>query len=343
MELKNINDKNIWESFLAGCLQKTFLQSWAWGIFHQSLGNTIFRFGIYQEGELIAVALVVKIKARRGSFLLVPHGPVMKSEIQGLEYQVVKLLKEHLVVLARQEKVDFIRFSPIFKRTPENITLFKKLGFRRAPLHYHPESSWKLYIKPGEETLLDAMRKSTRYSIRQALKNPDLEIIKSTNVADMKIFYDIHTPVAKLQHFTPFSLEYLSQEFLAFLPDNQIALFFIKYKGQYIAGAFEIFWSGIGFYHHAALLPEFHKLPASYLLQWEAIREARARGCEVYDFWGYANPEKEPNHPYAGPTLFKMGFGGYVDEYTPTQDFIISPKYWINYIIELLRKYKRGL
>jgi lipid II:glycine glycyltransferase (peptidoglycan interpeptide bridge formation enzyme) len=349
MEIKVIEHKKQWEDFLAGCFEKTFLQSWNWGEFHSSMGtqgkpgNKIWRFGFFEEGALIAVALVVKISARRGSFLLVPHGPVMKSEIAEIKYEVVKLLKEKLYGLAKKEKVDFLRISPIFKRTEENTAIFQKLGFRQAPLHYHPESSWKLYIKPSEEELFAGMRKTTRYLIKNALKNGDLEIIKSTNVADMNIFYDIHTPVAKLQNFTPFSVNYLSKEFLAFLPDNAISLFFIKYKGKYIAGAFEIFWSGIGFYHHAALLPEYHKLPASYLLQWEAIREARARGCEVYDFWGYADPVLDPKHPYAGPTLFKMGFGGYVDKYVKTQDFVISPKYWINYIIELSRKIKRGL
>lgn len=353
--------KKIWEEFLAGCFEKTFLQSWAWGEFHKSLGNKVWRCSFYEEGALIAVALVVKISAKRGSFLLVPHGPVMKSETRALnvlstrpstkngalvheiKLEVIKLLKEKLQELAKQEKVDFLRISPIFERTQENTAIFKNLGFRQAPLHYHPESSWKLYIKPSEDELLDAMRKTTRYLVKNALKNTDLEIIKSTNVADMKIFYDIHTPVARLQKFTPFSLNYLSKEFLAFLPDNSISLFFVKYKGKYIAGSFQIFQSGIGFYHHAALLPEFHKLPASYLLQWEAIKEARARGCEIYDFWGYADPAKDPKHPYAGPTLFKMGFGGYVDEYVKTQDFIISQKYWINYIIELARKIKRGL
>ena len=79
------------------------------------------------------------------------------------------------------------------------------------------------------------------------------------------------------------------------------------------------------------------------MLQWEAIVEAKKRGSEIYDFWGYADPVKDPNHPYAGPTLFKMGFGGYVDKYVKTQDFVISPKYWINYIIEVSRKIKRGL
>ncbi len=336
MEIKEITNKNEWENFLLVCNEKTFLQSWNWGDFHQSLGNKVWRFGIFDSGNLVAVALTIKIAAKRGNFLLTPHGPVGSKN-------VVAVLLEKLKALAKQEKADFIRISPIIERSEEHIAIFKNLGFRQGPLHYHPESSWKLDISKSEDELLAGMRKTTRYLIRQAEKNSDIEVIKSTNVADMELFYKIHTPVAKIQKFVPFSLEYLKNEFSAFLPDNNISLFFVKYQGKYIATAFEIFWSGIGFYHHAALLPQYHKLPASYLLQWEAIKEAKNRGCALYDFWGYADPVKNPKHPYAGPTLFKMGFGGYKDEYVKTRDFIISKKYWLNYIIETIRKYKRGL
>ncbi len=355
---------------MAKCTEKTFLQSWYWAEFHKSLGNKIWRFGIFasqsqinadktqiiaDHQELVAVALVIKISAKRGSFLLVPHGPVSEFKIYDLRFKILKTLKSKLQELAKEEKVaklsgptppsgvDFIRISPIWQRNEENTKIFKDLGFKTGPLHYHPESSWKLNIDPTEDELLKGMRKSTRYLIKQAQANEDIEIIKSTDVNDMELFYKLHTPVAKLQKFVPFSLEYLKKEFSAFLPDDNISLFFVKYKGEYIATAFEIFWSGIGFYHHAALLPKYHKIPAAVLLQWEAIKEAKSRGCTVYDFWGYADPVKNPKHPYAGPTLFKMGFGGHKEEYVKTQDFIISQKYWINYIIEKARKIKRGL
>ncbi|MBI1866552.1 MAG: peptidoglycan bridge formation glycyltransferase FemA/FemB family protein [Candidatus Staskawiczbacteria bacterium] len=335
--------KKVWEDFLLGCKEKTFLQSWNWGEFHILLGNKIWRFGIFDDDKIIAVALIIKISAKRGSFLLVPHGPVIKSEIYEIKLEILKILKNKLENLAKIEKADFIRISPILKRTDENNKLFKNLGFRIGPLHYHPESSWKLEINLNESQILSQMRKTTRYLISHGQNNKDIEIIRSTNVKDMKIFYKMHQEVVKAQNFIPFSLDYLSKEFLAFLSDNQILLFFAKYKGNIIAGSFEIFWSGIGFYHHAALLPEFKKLPVSYLLQWEAIKEAKARNFKIYDFWGYADPIKNPKHPYSGPTLFKMGFGGQMYEYVKTQDFIISPKYWLNYIIEIFRKFKRGL
>jgi len=120
-------------------------------------------------------------------------------------------------------------------------------------------------------------------------------------------------------------------------------LFLGKYKGEVAAGAIIIFWSDIAFYHQAASLKKFTKHSIPYLLQWQAIKEAKRRGCKTYDFWGFTNPEKFPRHPWAGPTLFKMGFGGYKKEFVKTQDLIISQKYWINYIIEKARKFWRGL
>ncbi len=343
MEIKEITDKNIWEEFLATCQEKSFLQSWNWGEFQVSLGKKIWRFGIFQNGKLISVALVIKMTAKRGSFLLVPHGPVVNSKFKIQNSKLLSPLLEKLKELAKLEKADFIRVSPIWERLPENEKLFRDLNFRLRPLHTHPESSWKLNIELPEEKLLDGMRKTTKYLINKSLKDKDIEIIKSYNVNDIEIFNKMHLEVVKNQKFIPFSLEYFRKEFLAFLPDNQIAIFFAKYKGQIIASSYEIFWSGIGFYHHAALLPAYKKIPVSYLLQWEAIKEAKKRNCHTYDFWGQIDPFKYPKHPYAGPTLFKMGFGGQAHEYVKTQDFIISKKYWINYIIESIRKIKRGL
>jgi len=362
MEVKEITNKQEWEEFLLQCEQKTFLHSWNWGEFQKSLGNIVWRFGIYEKSTrpgLVAVALVIKHVAKRGSFLLVPHGPVTNNQDTRYKKQILEVLTEKLKELALQQKVDFVRISPIWERTPENEKIFSDLGFRLRALHTHPESSWKLNIVPiaeqsrihdgkvigkpySDEELFSDMRKTTRYLIRQAEKN-GVEIFQSFDQKDVEVFNQLHLEVVKHQKFIPFSLEYFKKEFAAFAQDNQIALFFAKYQGKVIAASYGVFWSNRAFYHHAALLPEYKKIPASYLLQWHAIQEAKKRGCTVYDFWGYSDPIKYPKHPYSGPTLFKMGFGGYKDEYVKTQDLVITKKYWLNYIIEIVRKIKRGL
>lgn len=332
---------------MKNCDRKTFLQSWNWGEFQESLGNKIWRLGFFDAGAPTSVCLVIKHKARRGSFLLAPHGPTIASqwefEIKNLKFEILNILIGKLKILAKEERVDFIRISPIWERTEENEKMFNKMGFRLRPLHTHPESSWKLDISASEEELLAGMRKTTRYLVKRAQNNKDIEVFQSKNIEDIEIFNKLHLRVVKEQKFVPFSQKYFQKEFSAFLNDGQIAIFFAKYKGEIIAAAYEIFWSEIGFYHHAALLPEYRNIPASYLLQWEAIKEAKKRGCKIYDFWGHIDPVKFPKHPYAGPTLFKMGFGGYVDEYLKTQDLVLSPKYWLNYIVETARRIRRGL
>lgn len=344
MEIEEIQDKKMWEEFLLLCDRKSFLQSWNWSEFQRSLGYPTWRFGIFSdEDELVSVALIVKHQAKRGSFLLVPHGPVFKQQETSNRRQILEVLFTRLRELGRQEKVDFLRISPILERTQENTQLFRRLGFRLRPLYTHPESSWKLNIESSEKELLLSMRKTTRYLIRQAQRDKSLVVFQSFDIADINMFNQMHLEVVKHQRFVPFSLNYFRKEFSAFLPDNQIALFFAKYNGKVIAASYGIFWSNMAFYHHAALLPEYKKIPAAYLLQWEAIKEAKKRGCKVYDFWGYSDPVKYPNHPYSGPTLFKMGFGGYKDEYVKTQDYVISQKYWINYIVETIRRVRRGL
>lgn len=341
MEIKIIENKETWENFLSQCRHKSFLQSWAWGEFSKLMDEKIWRFGVSQNQELVAVALTEKKIAKRGIFLLVPHGPVLKDSIN--TFDILSILTQKLKELALQEKAAFVRINPALERNEANAQVFKRLGFRNAPLQMHPEASWKLSLEPTEAELWTKMRKTTRYLIRQGQKNQDIIISKSINPEDIKLFSQFHDLVSERQNFVPFSLEYLEKEFKAFNQGNEVCLFFARYRNEVAAGAFVVFWSGIGFYHHAISVPKFAKLSMPYRLLWEIIKEAKERNCYLYDFWGFVDPQKQSRHPWAGPTLFKMGFGGQAHEYVKTQDLVISNKYWLTYVFEKVRKLKRRL
>lgn len=331
MEVKEIKERTTWEDFLLNCRERTFLQSWSWGEFQQKMGNKIWRLGIFDNNKLVGVALAAKIVARRGTFLLAQHTTSL-SEV------LLNKLKE----IAQNEGCSFIRIAPLLERNKENKKLFRDLGFKEAPMHANAyEATWKLDILPSEEELLKNMRKTTRYLIHQAEKNSDLVIIKSDKLEDVGIYQKLNLAVAQYQKFAPFSITFVKNEFEIFAKDGESLLFFGKYKGEVVAAALVVFWAGIGFYHQAALDPKYHKIPVAYLLQWEAIKEAKRRGCRIYDFWGYVDPKSR--HPWVGPTLFKMGFGGKSYEYLKTQDLPLSRKYWLTYVFEKMRKIKRGL
>ncbi len=339
MIIKEINEKKTWEDFLLMCTEKTFCQSFNWGDFNQSMGDKAYRFGIFDNEKLIAVAQTIKIKAKRGTFLFVPHGPVI---LEGNNKEIIKNLLDYLKELGKKEKASFIRFSPIFTLTEENVKIFKESGFRNAPIHMHPELTWELNITLNEEELLKGMRKTTRYLIRQAEKNYDVEIIKSTDEKDLFEFERVYLETAGRHSFTPFPPKYLNRELDAFKKDSEILIFSGKYRGETVSSAMIVYWSKRAFYHQGASSSKYAKIPVSYLLQWEAIKEAKKRGCEIYNFWGVI-PESEKNHPWAGLSLFKKGFGGEEKQYVKTQDYVLSPTYWLTYIIEELRKRKRHL
>ncbi|MDO8265142.1 MAG: peptidoglycan bridge formation glycyltransferase FemA/FemB family protein [Candidatus Parcubacteria bacterium] len=335
MEIKEISDKDIWEEFLLKYKEKTFLQSWNWGEFNKMMGSKIWRFGLYKNEKLSAVSLVIKVEAKRATFLFVPHVPDIEPELFNA---FVGKLKE----LAREEKAIFIRIAPIWESNDENRKVFKNMGFRDAPIHMHPEVTWELDISQPEEDLMKNMRKTTRYLIRQAGKNPDIIIQQSDKIEDIEKFHNIYESTVQRHNFIGFPPGYLKNQHMAFSGDSQISTFLGFYKGELVSSAIIVFYQGTAYYHHGASLVKYQKIPVSYLLQLEAIKEAKKRGCKVYNFWGIA-PTDNPNHPWAGLSLFKMGFGGYRRDYIKTQDYPLSFRYWINYIIEAMRRKRRNL
>jgi len=346
MKIEQINNKETWENFfLENNEGKTFLQSWNWGEFQKKMGNKIWRLGFFNnQGDPISFVLVVKVLAKRGTFLMVQHGSVINEQRTVNKEQVLETLLNQLKQIAKEEGCNFIKMISLWERNEENQKLLQVFGFREAQMHINAyEATLKLDIRSSEEELLKNIRKTTRYLIKQAQKNKDITIFQSQKIEDIEIFEKLQQEMIKKKKFIPFSLKYIKNQFDVFIKDNQITLFFGQYQGKIVAGAVVVFWSKIGFYHYAALLPEYRNIPIHYLLQWEAIKESKKRGCDLYDFWGYVDPKKEPKHPWAGPTLFKMGFGGQSFEYIKTQDLPLSWKYWLTYAFEKLRKIKRGL
>ena len=65
------------------------------------------------------------------------------------------------------------------------------------------------------------------------------------------------------------------------------------------------------------------KMP-NYLLQWEAMRRAKALGCRIYNLWGAPNVFNESDDLW-GVFRFKEGLGGYVFRSLGAWDFTPNP------------------
>src|SRR5205807_2509104 len=120
MEIRNDIHQKEWEEFINQVKPSTFLHTWEWGEFEKNMGRNIFRFGIYDDGQLLTVALFSKIKARRGTFLLCPHGPVIRAEMESKLNEILAILTKEVKEVAKKEKCNFVRVSTIMSDTPEH-------------------------------------------------------------------------------------------------------------------------------------------------------------------------------------------------------------------------------
>ncbi len=334
MKIKNINQRSIWQKFFDDNNSPSFLQSWEWGEFQKKLHYDIIRLGVYDGNKLAAIALVIRIDSRRGKFLFVPHGPIGK-----ITKPLITQLLKYLIALSKNENYSFIRISPLLEDNDSHRQLFRKIKFKIAPIYMNAEDSWILPLDKSEDELLVDMRKTTRYLIRKAARDR-VVVTRSDDEKDIAGFLKVYKETVEREDFVAFSDQYIRDEFKTFNDVGNVSIFTARYNNEILASAIILFSDSTAFYHQGASIHS--KIPAPYLLQWEAIREAKKRGCRFYNFWGIKIPGRTPKN-WNGLTLFKTGFGGSEARYIPTQDYILSPKYYLTYCYEKYLAWRRGV
>lgn len=333
INIAEIDKKILWEKFVNSYPKTNFLQSWNWGQFHQKLGKIIRRVGFYDGKKLVGVMLCIVEQAKRATYLTVPGGPL----IDWINTEQIQLFKKIVEDIAKKMGCAFIRVRPQIFEDEKNSKLFKSLGFKNAPMHLHAELTRQLDLNKTEDQLLSEMRKTTRYEIRKAIKL-GIKITVSKDTKDIDDFYKLQKETAKRQHFVEFDLKFLKEQFASFVKDDQVALLSAYLGTKKLAQAFVIFYGEEADYHYGASTLEGRKYPGAYLIQWEAIKEAKKRGIKRYNLWGVA-PEGEINHRFWGVSVFKRGFGGEDVEYLHARDLVVNPfVYKINWLIESARK-----
>lgn len=329
LQVKEITDKKIWEQFLEKATYSSFpfFQSYNWGEVEKSLGFPVVRFGLFNDKNLVSVCQVVDVKAKRGHYIYLRHGPVFKK----FSNEEFSFFLNFFETFAKERNASFIRLSRFPKTVETDENYFSQKGFKKAAIQtIDAEVCWLLDITKSEEELLKNMRKSHRYLIKKA-PTYNIEIVKSTNPKDLENFLPLYKHLSLRKHFV--AHKGIIEEFETFVKDNQMLLFLAYYEKNLIAGAMIAFVGNTAIYRHSTSDENFKHIPASYLIQWEAIKEAKKRGIKLYNFWGIA-PENMPNHPWRGITLFKTGFGGMYEYFVPAMDKPLALGYLKNYLID---------
>lgn len=304
-----------------------FLQSWGWSQFQEALGRGVFRFRVDGPGEedghadTIAQFLLVYHALPLGRrYAYVPRGPVValdrgpssaKAYVETCAGALRETVRREGAVFARVEWPWATGTEPV---TPEDVA---KIGFRPVRA-VQPADTVIMDLRKGEEELLAGMHQKTRYNVRLAEKrgvtvrdgrHDNAQALRD----DVETFWKMLSETAARDKFHTHERDYyatmvdvLSAKKSAGL---RVRLVFAEHEGTPIAAALVGEFGGTATYLHGASLASHRQLMAPNLLHWTIMREAKARGLAAYDLWGVA-PSDDPDHPWAGITRFKTGFGG---------------------------------
>jgi lipid II:glycine glycyltransferase (peptidoglycan interpeptide bridge formation enzyme) len=279
-----------------------------WMDFQEAIGRKVW--SLQNKG---ASALVIQHDMPKGlNWLEIPRGPLFKDT-----RSLNKLLDE-IKELGRKEKSVFVRLSP-----------FKKLKIKNLKIAKHdnqPQTSLIIDLDQTDEEILGQMKPKGRYNIKVAQRHG--VIVKPSN--DVSIFYQMLESTGFRDHFGIHPKSYY-QKMLSSMPKNA-QLLLADYNGEVIAGGIFVYLDEWGIYYYGASVWSYRNVMAPYLLQWEAIKEAKKRGCKHYDFLGIA-PENAKYHPWSGVTEFKKKFGGQVKNYPQAKEMILRPIWYCIYRI----------
>src|SRR3989338_3980092 len=109
IEIKVINNQEIWNNYIGVIEPHSFLHAWEWTELQEKLGNKIFRLGLFESAKLLGLIFVYIINAKRGSFLFCPNGPL----IDWNNNSHLNFVTNYLILLAKKNNVDVLRISPI--------------------------------------------------------------------------------------------------------------------------------------------------------------------------------------------------------------------------------------
>ncbi|TSC96217.1 MAG: putative methicillin resistance protein [Parcubacteria group bacterium Athens1014_10] len=327
MIVENIKDKRRWNDFLIAN-QGDFLQSWQWGEFQEKSSRKIFRLGVV-DGSFKAAALAIKYEL-----------PFNKSYLYcgrfNFQSRYFKLLISGIKKIAEKENVIFFRIDlDVAAENKEAENFLKKEGFIELKSNgsaiSQPSLVWQLNLAGEEIEIFSGMKEKARYNIRLAEKK-GVKIRESKDLKDLDKFYSLARETSARDGFKLHPKAHYLKLFEILIKDNLGSLFLAEHEGDILSVIMVLFFNQKAVYLHGASSNKKRNLMANQLIQWEALKKAKERGCLVYDFGGVA-PEGEPNHPWQGVSRFKKSFGGRAANYLSFRDLVFQPLWYRIYKI----------
>ena len=316
-------NENTWDAFVERHPFSHPLQLSAWGRFKELFGWQSERLGLFQYGELIAGAQILyrTLPGVPLKFAYIPKGPLFDK------YKIEKRrLFDAIHQRARRRGAVMLRIEPELIDSDAHRFDLMKYGFSSAPHAIQPQTTVWIDLKPDEDEILARMKQKWRYNIRLAGRKG--VTVRTGDAQDVDRFIELMQVTGQRKEFGVHAPEYYRAFWRLFAPAGHAELLVAEFEGEMLAGIMVALLGKNAYYFYGASGNRHRNLMPSHLLQWEAMRRAKARGCTAYDLWGVpdevgVNPDApipDPPEGMWGVWRFKRGFGGEIVRYVGAWD-----------------------
>lgn len=260
--------------------------------------------------------------------LELPESPeiMVESKLYGkilsdFSYNLRRFLEKNTLCIRFDIPIDLLSLE-------EREAYRKAIPCRFAPDNIQPPDTVLVDLTATEDEILGRMKSKWRYNIRLAEKK-GVEVRRGA-AKDIEIFYDLYKTTSRRDgiaiHNKEYYLDLLERGQSVASKDTRVDLYIASYQGEPLAAIITLFAGVEAVYLYGASSNSHRNLMPAYLLQWVAIKDARAAGCKVYDMYGIP-PTDDEGHPMHGLYRFKTGFGGKIVHRPGSLDIPLSPLY----------------
>jgi lipid II:glycine glycyltransferase (peptidoglycan interpeptide bridge formation enzyme) len=332
-----------WESFVEQHPQAHILQTAAWGELKAGFGWSVIRISVEPDaGRAIGAQMLFRRLPLGYSLAYIPKGPLAAGDEEGpLDFhgKAWEEMWREVDRICHQEKAIFLKVEPDLLE--EQICQIPK-GFLSSPHAIQPQRTILVDLSGSEEDILGRMKQKTRYNIRLAQKK-GVRVVASE---DSDLFYRLMQITGDRDRFGIHSQAYYRRALDLFKYQESCQLLVAEFEGEPLAALMVFARDKRSWYFYGASASRNRELMPTYLLQWEAMRWARGRGCNQYDLWGVPDVPVERleaqfdqrSDGLWGVYRFKRGFGGVLSRAAGPWDRVYQPALYRLYRLWLMRR-----
>lgn len=358
-------ENKLWNSLISSLPSPHFLQTYEWGQVKAQYGWQPHYLIWDEEGKMkeeknlssfvfhpAAAALILKRTIPMGgmsarlSILYAPKGPLLDWTNESLRNRVLNDLQS----FAKKQGGIFLKMDPdvvlgtgipsgqndVLDNSGQSLmSELKRRGWRSSADQIQFKNTVLIELQPSEEELLARMKQKTRYNIRLAEKKGVALRIGTPDDFDM--LYKMYAETSLRDGFVIRNEEYYKTVWGTFQrvanfpisnPQSPVAEALIaEVNHEPVAAIFVFYFAGRAYYVYGMSRDVHREKMPTYLLQWEALKRARANGCTVYDLWGAPDVFDESDSMW-GVYRFKEGLGGKVVRTLGAWDFAPNPLWY---------------